>query len=387
MRELIFVSLLVLLIGTSFSTLYNSTYDLLTNCTTAANKNIKNIDYHTWVDCLNRTSFVLNGSCGYGSKGILFLRGYGTYKYEVYNGSNKIYSNTTKQVVYILPNGTYTVKISESGYIPKNMKFELDPGDFNFTYIELEKNTTTQNQTQGGGGGGLPTNTFVNISNDYVKQELDSLKDVLGLSNEEVEYQKKVLDYVNVQTKYFLFATESSNTLYYYIYNNWNKSVNVTIVVDIPKEISQNMSGISLKSGYKIIKSDPIVSWNLNVGSGKSAYVEYTVMKNITTVVPPVLLFHGIELPKKPQNNQSNQTINNNTQTNQMNQTNQINQTNQTAPKIKKEKKKFNMNIVWIIVGVIIGSLGVFIYFYFFRRRKPHEIVEKSLNQIERFTG
>ena len=383
MKELIFILLLTFLISVSFSSIGNSTYNLLTNCTIAANKDIDN--YHTWVDCLNRTSFVLNGSYSYGSKGILFLRGYSKYNFEIYNGTKKIYSNLTKQIVYLLPNGNYTLKISSTGYVTDNLKIKLNPGEFKFYYFELQKNSTTKNKTSTSNNG-LISNTFVDLSNTYIKEELKDLKDTLGLSDENISYQEKVLDYTKVHVKYYLFVNQNANTLYYYVYNNWNKTINVTIVVEIPKEISQNLDGVSLKSGYKLIKSDPIVSWNLNIMSGKSAYVEYTVTnKNITTITPPVLLFSGIELPKSinktiNQTTVQNQTIN---LTSENNQTQPINETNST----KKIGNHKGFNILTWILAIILISLGILtLYFYLFRK-KPHQLIEKSLDKIERFIG
>ena len=393
MREIIFISLIVLLVGISFSDIGNSTYNLLTNCTTAANNGIG--DYHTWVDCLNRTSFVLNGSYNYGSKGILFLRGYSTYTFEVYNGSKQLYSNSTKQIVYILPIGNYTVKVSSNGYISQTKDYKLTPGEFIYTYFELEKNTTSNKTSTSGSGGGIPSNTFVDISNSYVKAELESLKDELNLTDEQIQYQEKVLDYTKVHVKYYLFTMNNANTLYYYIYNNWNKTINVTVVVDIPKEVSKDLNGVSLRTGYKIIKSDPIVSWNFNIGSGKSAYVSYTVTnENITTVVPPALIFHNVELPKS-----NNQVVNQNSSNNSSNNlisSNVTEKTNETENNqsnaimnntvINSSKKKSNDELLWIliVIAIIVGIMGI--YFYFFRR-KPHQVIEKSLNQIERFTG
>ncbi len=365
MRNLFFVVLVFLV----FSSVYalNCTYMeyYVNNLTVAANAG--KINFEIAKESLQ------NSAKAYGctGKGILVIEGNDVYTYSI-NGSSV---GSFYHEIFLEQNGTYTISATKEGYIPQSITINLSAGEYKEIYFNLQQNTTATSTTSSGGG--PAPNMYYKLDKDSISNYLSKIAAELNLSNEDVEYQKKVYSYVPFEVKYIRVSVGGANSLYYYFKNDWNKTVKVRLIMVIPKEIAKNLTGVSIVSGYKVIKEDPILEWDYEVPSGKEVRVGYTITGNITIVEPLVVLFENVSLPSsKPKPVET--TVKNP----KVNENETENVTNKTVQKITTENKS---NFNWFLFVIIIVSIASssFVGYYLYRRKKRYEELQEALNALD----
>ncbi len=367
MRNLFF-AVIVLLV---FSSVYalNCTYVeyYVNNLTDAANSG--KINFEVAKESLQ------NSAKAYGctGNGILIIEGNDVYTYSI-NGSSvgEFYHK-----IFLEQSGTYIISATKDGYIPQSTTVNLSAGEYKIIYFSLQQNTTTTSTTSSAGG--PAPNIFYKLDKQSISYYLDKIAPELNLSNEEIEYQKKVYSYVPFEVKYIRVSIAGANSLYYYFKNDWNKEVKVRLIMVIPKEIAKNLTGVSLVSGFKVIKEDPILEWDYEVPAGKEVKVGYTITGNITVVEPLVVLFENVSLPST-QPKQVETTI-------QKPKTSNLTEnvtTNKTVREIPTENKS---NFNWLSLIIIIVSVGSasFAGYYLYRRRRRYEELQEALNALDSF--
>ncbi len=364
--------LMLFLILTLFSIGYslNLDCDIVKNYVTNLSYSYEHYEFsdEVLINALNATS-INYFNCT--NKWIVILDGDRKYSYEV--DGEKI-GSFNRSVIYLSP-GVHQINVSAEGY--SNKTFEINITGFYILHVNLIELQTTSSQN--GGTGGPTPNIFYKLDKDSILSYLGNFANELGLNKSEVEYQEKVYSIVPFETKYIRVSVGGGNSLYYYFKNNWNQSVNVTLVVVIPKNITSNLNGVAMVAGYKVVKEDPIVEWNYLVAPGKEVKVGYTIAKNITKVEPLIVLFHGIKLPETTEKSSKNLSNNEfwNKTTTEINES----ESNQTTKAISP-KKNLKINLLFIAIPIVVGAIA-FVSILLYKRRKAYNELEEALDKLD----
>ena len=377
MKKFVLLLLIVpFVFSIGYSTYCSSIESFVTNLTYAFNND--KINSNTVLTSLNETSPSYYNCT---SKHILVIEGDMSYSYKV----DGVDEGTFIKHIFLLGGGTHNITAYKEGYITKTKQVTLS----NFTLVEfsLEKNQSKSESSSSSSGGGPTPNVFYKLDKDSILGYMNLVASDIGLNNSEIEYQKKVYSHVPFEVKYVRISVGNANSIYYYFKNDWNQTVNVTLIAVIPKSVSQNLTGVAIVSGYKVIKSDPIIEWNKQIAPNQQVSVGYTVMKNVTEVKPLIVLFSGITVPEEVTTSQNvTESTSENITTTQQNitQSNATSTTNknnslQVVPSSQIDLKPY---ILPIVIGVTVG-VGIIAGIMFFRNRNHYDELEEALNSLD----
>ncbi len=359
------------LVSFSFASLdCNSVKYYVENVTYGANSG--KIDFSTAIESLSNSMNAYKCT----NKGVLILEGSAEYSYKI-NGTSV---GSFVKKIFLRPEGSYSI-VASNGSLTQTKNVTLDAGKIIILHFDIKP----QQKKPSSGGSGPIENTFYTLDKDSILDYLNNIHDELNLSNKDVEYQKMVYNDFKFNVKYIRYKFGDANSLYYYFTNKDDRVANITLILVIPKSISKNLNGVAISTGYKIIRNDPIVAWDYKVKPGSTVKVGYTVEKNITSVLPIVVLFHNIDIKqsKTPigsvQNNTTNQTEPNNTNNTTENVTK-----NETGNLVITPPKREIPLWPFFVAGVAAVIVGLYILLY--KRGRHYDELERALSTLESFS-
>ncbi len=173
--------------------------------------------------------------------------------------------------------------------------------------------TTTSGGDSGGGGGGTQTTETIyetTTQQAITGEELATILAEAGYSEEQIESAKALTEEVEITQTVKLekivsesgavsYKTTITTTITNSTGMDWK---NMTVVVEIPKAVAADASEITSPLSFIVLKADPLLQFLVDVPSGTSKIITWSVAKNINkstaeTIKAPIIAAFTKEVP------------------------------------------------------------------------------------------